>query len=79
MTWLRNNPCRIVTEFLLGRVFGNAYVKPATLQNIMSDFGKIGTEEHESVAINIIVTAVNKSNHMPEPKHPSTKYYKKRF
>lgn len=42
MTWLRNNPGRIVTQFQLGKLFGIAYAKAATLQNALSGFSKTG-------------------------------------
>ncbi|XP_026319551.1 uncharacterized protein LOC113230034 [Hyposmocoma kahamanoa] len=42
MIWLRNNPGRIVTQYQLGKLFGIAYAKAATLQNALSGFSKTG-------------------------------------
>ncbi|KAK2577924.1 hypothetical protein KPH14_011869 [Odynerus spinipes] len=42
MTRLRNNPGRIVTTFHLGKLFGIAYSKAATLHNAMIGFSKTG-------------------------------------
>ncbi|CAH1969809.1 unnamed protein product [Acanthoscelides obtectus] len=41
-TWLRTNPGRVVTQFQVGRLFGQAYARAATVQTAVSGFSKTG-------------------------------------
>lgn len=40
--WLRANPGRIVTQYQVGRLFGQAYARAATIQTAVSGFSKTG-------------------------------------
>ncbi|CAH1965165.1 unnamed protein product [Acanthoscelides obtectus] len=40
--WLRTNPGRVVTQFQVGRLFGQAYARAATVQTAVSGFSKTG-------------------------------------
>lgn len=40
--WLRTNPGRVVTQFQIAKLLGNAYVKAATLETAINSFAKTG-------------------------------------
>jgi hypothetical protein len=41
-SWLRNHPGQLVTMFQIGAIFGNAYVRAATMQTAISGFRATG-------------------------------------
>ena len=43
--WLRNHPGRVVTLYQVAELFGNAYIKSATMQTGLNGFKKTGTSK----------------------------------
>lgn len=41
-TWLRSNPGRVVTQFQIAKLFGNAFIKSANMLTAMNGFKKTG-------------------------------------